>query len=265
MFGPRGHHPFVAMNCAAVPKDLFESELFGHEKGSFSGAVRRHHGMFERADGGTLFLDEITEMPLELQAKLLRVLELGEFRRVGGEEDLSSDVRIVASTNRQPEAAIADNLLREDLYFRIARFPIWIPPLRERGSDIRGLTLFFLNGLNRAHDSAITIHESALEKLEAYTWPGNVRELKSVLERAFILANEEIEAGHLKGFDHAAGAQTGYITVSATASVDEAEKKLILAALEAHDGDKPATAKSLGVSLKTLYNRLNEYAAGGED
>ena len=260
MFSERAGGEFVAMNCAAVPKELFESELFGHEKGAFSGAIRRHLGYFERADGGTLFLDEITEMPIELQAKLLRVLELGQFRRVGGETDQHSDARIIAATNRDPDQAIAEGELREDLYFRIARFPLRIPPLRDRGSDVRGLTLYFLNELNARNETAIGISEAALEQIEGYSWPGNVRELRSVLEQAYILANEQIEPGHLKGLEDDAEFSGDYIRVSATATVEEAEKKLILAALETHGGDKQAAADSLGVSLKTLYNRLNVYA-----
>jgi two-component system response regulator AtoC len=261
MFSERSEGDFVAMNCAAVPKELFESELFGHEKGSFSGAVRRHVGLFERSHQGTLLLDEITEMPIELQAKLLRVLELGQFRRVGGEEDLFSDARIIAATNRDPEQAIAEGELREDLYFRIARFPLWIPPLRDRGEDIRGLAGFFLNELNAENDTSVGISGAALERIEAYPWPGNVRELRSVLERAYILANEEIEPEHLKGLDDAPDlGSDDYIRVPATSTVEETEKKLILAALETYDGDKQAAADSLGISLKTLYNRLNDYA-----
>lgn len=260
LLGERADAPFEAMNCSAIPKDLFESELFGHEKGAFSGALRRHEGYFERADGGTLFLDEITEMPPELQAKLLRVLELGQFRRVGGEADCSSSIRIIAATNQDPETAIRSGLLREDLYYRIARFPLHLPPLRERGEDIRGLALFFLNELNADNGSSVGISESALARLESYTWPGNVRELSSVIERAYILAEGNIEPGHLEGLD-AEPAPDEYIRVAATASVHEAERKLITAALEKYDGDKQAAARSLGISLKTLYNRLNDYAA----
>jgi DNA-binding NtrC family response regulator len=269
LFSPRAGGEFVAMNCAAIPEELFESELFGHEKGAFSGAIRRHQGYFERSHGGTLFLDEITEMPIELQAKLLRVLELGQFRRVGGEEDQHSDARIIAATNRDPDVAIAEGLLREDLYFRIARFPLRIPPLRDRGSDIRGLTSYFLNELNSQNETAIGISEEALEKICGYPWPGNVRELQSVLEQAYILANEQIEPEHLKGLDEDGEASSDYtssdyIRVPATATVEEAEKKLILAALDSHGGDKQAAADSLGISLKTLYNRLNDYAASDE-
>ncbi|MGD8415881.1 MAG: sigma-54 dependent transcriptional regulator [Pseudomonadales bacterium] len=264
MFSERAESEFVAMNCAAIPKELFESELFGHEKGSFSGAVRRHQGYFERAHRGTLFLDEITEMPIELQAKLLRVLELGQFRRVGGEEDLRSDARIIAATNRDPEDAIAAHALREDLYYRIARFPLWIPPLRDRQGDVRGLALFFLNELNAANHTAVVISDDALARIEAYGWPGNVRELRSVLERAYILANGRIRPEHLKGLDGET-AVGDYIRVAATASVEEAERKLIFAALERYGGDKQATASSLGISLKTLYNRLNAYSKQGPE
>jgi transcriptional regulator with PAS, ATPase and Fis domain len=265
MMSNRAERELLAMNCAAIPEDLFESELFGHEKGAFSGAVRQHRGFFERAHQGTLFLDEITEMPVELQAKLLRVLELGGYRRVGGETDLQSDVRIIASTNRIPEEAIADGLLREDLYYRVARFPLWIPPLRDRGSDIIGLAQFFLNELNVEYDTSITLSEAAIEKIAGYHWPGNVRELRSVIERAYIMANEQIDLSHLKGLDAEPGASGGVLQIAATATVEDAQRRLILAALEAHDGDKPAAARSLGISLKTLYNRLNQYADDDDD
>ncbi|MEZ5561124.1 MAG: sigma-54 dependent transcriptional regulator [Pseudomonadales bacterium] len=271
MMSHRSAADFVPVNCAAIPGELFESELFGHERGSFSGAVRQHQGYFERAHGGTLFLDEITEMPVELQAKLLRVLEQGRFRRVGGEQDLRSDARIIAASNRDPDRAMGDGRLREDLYYRLARFPLTLPPLRVRAGDVGGLARVFLGELNREHGAAIGITDEAIAKLEAYHWPGNVRELRSVLERAFILANDTIGADQLRGLDGAAGAaaeaetaETGNeaqsFRVSATASVAETEKRLILAALKAFDGDKPAAARSLGISLKTLYNRLNEYA-----
>jgi len=189
--------PFVAANCSAIPKELFESELFGHEKGSFSGAAQQHKGFFERSEGGTLFLDELVEMPVELQVKLLRVLEAGAFRRVGGESDIKSKVRIIAATNQDPETAINDGLLREDLYYRIARFPIFLPPLRNRGSDILGLAHFFLDQLNELHGTSVGIDTAAEEELEQHIWPGNVRELKSVIERAYILTNTSISPEHL--------------------------------------------------------------------
>jgi len=254
--------PFVAMNCAAVPKDLFESELFGHERGSFSGAERQHKGFFERAAGGTLFLDELTEMPIELQVKLLRVLESGAFRRVGGERDLATSVRIIAATNRDPAEAIESGELRDDLYYRIARFPIRLPPLRKRTSDILGLAVHFLNELNDANEAAIGISQAALDAIERHSWPGNVRELRSAIERAFILADGKIGAEHLPDLrEQPAGDQ---LRISVGESIDDTEKKLIFATLEANGGDKKATAESLGVSLKTLYNRLNQYAAEDE-
>jgi len=250
--------PFVAMNCGAIPKELFESELFGHEKGSFSGAERTHRGFFERADGGTLFLDEITEMPLELQVKLLRVLESGAFRRVGAESDLVSNVRIIAATNRPPDEATEENLLREDLYYRIARFPVWLPPLRDRGTDVVGLTRFFLTELNEKNSTTRAISPSAIEEIERHSWPGNVRELRSVLERAYILADDEIGFEHLPELkDEIGGPQ---LRISVGESIEDAERKLIFATLEANDGDKVATAEALKVSLRTLYNRLNQYA-----
>lgn len=251
--------PFQAINCAAIPKDLFESELFGHEKGSFSGAERRHEGFFERAQGGTLFFDELAEMPIELQAKLLRVLEVGAYRRVGGEQDLESNVRIVAATNREPQAAIADNLLREDLYYRIARFPIRLPPLRLRQGDIAGLTQYFVDALNEKNHQALTLSSAALEQLEEHDWPGNVRELRSAIEQAYILADREIAPEHLPNMDAAGGGETFQISVGE--SIEDAERKLIFATLEANGEDKQATADMLGMSLRTLYNRLNDYEA----
>ncbi|MFT7653414.1 MAG: two-component system response regulator AtoC [Candidatus Azotimanducaceae bacterium] len=249
--------PFVAMNCAAVPKELFESELFGHEKGSFSGAEHQHQGFFERAEGGTLFLDELAEMPIELQAKLLRVLEVGAYRRVGGEKDVSSTVRIVAATNREPDAAIAENLLREDLYYRVAQFPIWLPPLRSRGTDIEGLTQYFIDALNEKNGSTISINAAALEVLRKHTWPGNVRELRSAIENAFIMADTEITPKELPELDVAK--KEDELTIAVGESVEDAEKKLIVATLDANGGDKQAAADMLGLSLRTLYSRLSDY------
>lgn len=255
--------PFVAMNCAAVPKELFESELFGHEKGSFSGAERQHKGFFERAEGGTLFMDELAEMPIELQAKLLRVLEVGAFRRVGGEKDIQSTVRIIAATNREPDKAIAAGLLREDLYYRIAQFPIWLPPLRSRSSDIEGLIQFFINELNEKNDSAMAISQAALDLLKQHTWPGNVRELRSTIENAFIMADAEITPDDLSDLEISDNDETLHISVGQ--SVEDAEKKLILATLEVNGGDKQASADMLGLSLRTLYSRLSDYEEQASD
>ncbi|MFV0278597.1 MAG: sigma-54-dependent transcriptional regulator, partial [Parahaliea sp.] len=173
----RSEGPLIAFNCAAVAENLMESELFGHEKGSFSGAERRHRGFFEQADGGTLVLDEITEMDFELQAKLLRVLETRMLRRVGAETEFKLDVRVISATNRSPEEAVAQGQLREDLYYRLAQFPVYLPPLRERGADIAGLAQIFLNELNARHETELCFSEEGLEHVRTYGWPGNVRQL----------------------------------------------------------------------------------------
>lgn len=256
--------PFVAMNCGAIPPELAESELFGHEKGAFSGAQSQHAGFFERAAGGTLLLDEIGEMDMDLQVKLLRVLESRHFRRVGGERELDMTARIVAATNRDPQEAISDNLLREDLYFRIAQFPLNIPPLRERGDDVMGLAQYFMHQLNAEHGTAKVLAPAAIEAIKAYPWPGNVRELKSAVQRAFIMATSEICSEHFPEAQVAAsspgdGQQDDLLTVSVGASLEETERKMIYATLEATEGNKTAAAEKLGISIKTLYNRLKEY------
>lgn len=254
--------PFIAVNCAAIPKELFESELFGHEKGSFSGAGQQHKGFFERAEGGTLFLDELVEMPVELQVKLLRVLEAGAFRRVGGEKDIRSNVRIIAATNKEPDLAIGDGLLREDLYYRISRFPIGLPPLRSRGGDVLGLAYFFLDALNEEHGTHVGIGPSAEAEIERHSWPGNVRELRSVIERAYILTNSDIGLEHLPKLED--NLNPDQLRISVGESIEDAERKLIFATLEAHDENKSEAAQTLGVSLKTLYNRLNKYESDDE-
>ncbi|WP_188109795.1 sigma-54-dependent transcriptional regulator [Pseudohalioglobus sediminis] len=257
----RSDGPFLAVNCGAIPSELVESELFGHEKGSFSGAVSSHKGFFERASGGTLFLDEITEMPLDIQVKLLRVLETGRYRRVGGERDLASNVRIVAATNRSPEQAVSSGVLREDLYFRVARFVLRLPALRERGDDIVGLAKVFLAELNEANGTDFSMSADAETCLRQHAWPGNVRELKSAVEQAYLIADQVITPEELPDFtamelDVDAG---DYLRVSVGSSLDETERRLIFATLEAVDGSKPDAAEALGISLKTLYNRLNRY------
>lgn len=251
--------PFVAMNCGAIPQELVESELFGHEKGSFSGADKKRIGYFEQAAGGTLLLDEIGEMPIDTQIKFLRVLETRKFRRVGGEQAISADVRIIAATNRDPEEAIKQNLLRKDLYFRIAQFPLFMPPLRDRGGDIVGLAQYFLNELNEKYDTQKCLSEDAKALITEYTWSGNVRELKSATERAYILAGETLESEHFPN-EHMDFEDTeDYLRVSVGSSLEDAEKKLIYATLESTEGDKKEAAEQLGVSLKTLYNKLNSY------
>jgi DNA-binding NtrC family response regulator len=259
--------PFVALNCAAVSPNLIESELFGHERGSFTGAARTHKGFFERAEGGTLFLDEISEMPVELQVRLLRVLETGVVSRVGGETEFKVNVRVVAATNREPEQAVADGKLREDLLYRLSVFPIRLPPLRERTGDVELLVRSFLAELNAGEEKQKGISRTALDLLRAHQWPGNVRELKNAVHRAFILADEEIEPGHIpllraqvaNGQEAGAPATAGMVQLRVGCPLAEAERRLILATLDEHGGNKEKTAKALGISLKTLYNKLNRY------
>ena len=255
----RCNKPFIAMNCGAIPPELVESELFGHEKGSFSGADKKRIGYFEQAAGGTLFLDEIGEMPMDTQVKFLRVLESRNFRRVGGERDVQSDVRIIAATNRDPLEAISQGLLRKDLYFRIAQFPLHMPPLRERGNDIVGLAQYFLNEFNEKNGTHKKLSDNYKKLVSEYSWPGNVRELRSLMERAYILANETLDSEHFPNEHMAFEESDDYLRVPVGSSLEDAEKKLIFVTLNASDGDKKKTADQLGVSLKTLYNKLNSY------
>jgi DNA-binding NtrC family response regulator len=256
----RRKETFLPVNCGAVSPTLIESETFGHERGSFTGAERLHRGYFERAHRGTLFLDEITEMPGELQVKLLRVLETGKIVRVGGSQPIDVDVRVIAASNRRPDEAVAKGKLREDLHYRLNVFPIELPPLREREGDVELLCEHFLTGLNRQEGTSRTLSTEALARLRSHSWPGNVRELKNVLHRAFILADGEIEPGHIVfGAVEEPVADSGGLSVKVGTSVADAEKNLILATLEHCQGDKRKTAEVLGISLKTLYNRLNAY------
>jgi two-component system response regulator AtoC len=255
----RSKGAFLPLNCGAISPTLIESELFGHERGSFTGAARRHKGYFERAHGGTLFLDEITEMPIELQVKLLRVLETGTVARIGGDQSVEVDVRVLAATNRDPHKAVHDGKLREDLLYRLSVFPIHMPPLRDRGEDIELLASYFLGQLNERHGTAKRFTDESVERLRSHSWPGNVRELKNVVHRAFIMAEEEIsprclprEVGGDSGTLRSLHFQVG-------TSISEVERRLIMATLDMHGGNKRKTADILGVSLKTLYNRLNTY------
>ncbi len=256
--------PFLAINCGAIPGELIESELFGHERGSFSGAERTHRGVFERASGGTMFLDEITEMPASAQVKLLRVLETSRFQRVGGEKDIESRVRIVAASNRDTGEAIAEGVLRQDLFYRIAQFSLWLPPLKERGDDIVGLARIFLHELNEQNGTDTMFAPEVEDALVGYAWPGNVRELRSVVERAYIVGDSTITLDELPPL-HGQGIDQGeYLRVSVGSSLDDSERRLIFATLDANHGDKKRTAEVLGISLKTLYNRLNRYAEHGD-
>ncbi|MEZ9059127.1 sigma-54 interaction domain-containing protein [Vibrio pelagius] len=256
----RKEQPFIAINCGAISPELVDSELFGHEKGAFTGANRTHQGVFKQAEGGTLFLDEVTEMPLEHQVKLLRVLETGEYRPVGSNTLHVANTRIIAATNRDPQVAIEEQFLREDLYFRLAHFPINIPPLRERGCDIVGLAKHFIAHRNANEVAPKAILASALEKITAHTWPGNVRELKHCIERAFILADDTIKDEHLI-FD-TPPLETGSTLedrVPAGVALEEIEKAAIMNTLEENEGNKKETAEDLGISIKTLYNKLDKY------
>jgi len=259
--------PFVALNCAAVSPQLIESELFGHERGSFTGAARTHKGYFERAEGGTLFLDEISEMPVELQVRLLRVLEMGTLARVGGESEFTVDARVVAATNREPEHAVAEGKLREDLLYRLSVFPIRLPPLRERAGDVELLVTAFLAEFNAAEGMRKGMSRAALDVLREHSWPGNVRELKNAVHRAFILADQDIEPAHIplsraqpaNGSPVEAPSAGGLLQLRVGCPLAEAERRIILATLHEQGGNKERTAKALGISLKTLYNKLNRY------
>jgi two-component system, NtrC family, response regulator AtoC len=253
----RKRAPFLPLNCGAVSPQLIESELFGHEKGSFTGADRQHKGYFERAHGGTLFLDEITEIPPELQVKLLRVLETGTFMRVGTTNPISTDVRIVCATNRNPETAVSDGKLREDLYHRLNVFPISMPPLRERGTDIELLAQHFLDVLNKAESTGKTFAPATIAALYAHNWSGNVRELKNYVQRAYILADDVIDA-NLAPASVTQQESAPLLSVRVGSTLDEVSRRLIEATL-AECGSKRKAADMLGISLKTLYNRLAAY------
>jgi DNA-binding NtrC family response regulator len=259
---PRAQQPYVAINCAAIPETLLESEIFGHEKGAFTGAYERRAGCFELADKGTLFLDEIAEMTPATQVKLLRVLQERRFRRLGGRNEQDVDVRILAATNVDPVEAVRQGKLREDLYYRLNVFTIALPPLRDRRGDLPLLVQTFLDEFaTRDKKPVKTVDPEAMRRMEQYDWPGNIRELRNVVERAVILAQGDfIEARHLPPLNPPRSAtplaQAG-VTISPGMTVDEAEQKLILATLDAAGGNKTRAAEMLGISLKTLHNKLN--------
>ena len=265
---PRAAAPFIALNCAAIPDTLLESEIFGHEKGAFTGATDRRLGCFELADRGTLFLDEIAEMTPATQVKLLRVLQERKFRRLGGRIEQSVDVRVIAATNIDPAAAIRDGRLREDLYYRLNVFTIKLPPLRDRKDDLPLLIQAFIDEFNtRDHRTVRAVAPAAMRLLEQYDWPGNVRELRNVIERAIILARGDvIESAHLPTLGTAAvtAVPANVLTIAPGMTVDQAEQKLIVATLDAAAGNKTRAAEMLGISLKTLHNKLNRFkeAAG---
>jgi DNA-binding NtrC family response regulator len=261
---PRAGKPFVALNCAAIPATLIEAELFGHERGSFTGALRTREGVFERANGGTLLLDELTEMPLDLQSRLLRVLETKQLNRVGGTVDLPVDVRVIASTNQAPAKAYEEGRLREDIYYRLAVVSIELPPLRERGDDILVLAEFFLGELNLRNGTRKRLSTALRERFMRHPWPGNVRELRNAVERAYILCDGELDLSEQDMPTLRTGAEgeqdsAGGIHARIGTTLDEVERSLILATLRHFEGDKRRTADVLGCSLKTLYNKLHAY------
>ena len=256
----RSEGPFVAINCGAIPAGLIEAELFGYEKGSFTGAGRAHAGVFERAEGGTLFLDEITEMPLDMQTRLLRVLETRKYYRVGGVLELDTDVRVIAASNRCPLKAVQKGQLREDILYRLAVFPIGVPPLRERCEDIVLLADHFLGDLNAREGTNKRFSEASSNLLTQHNWPGNVRELKNCVERAFILCDADLELAPLISESKAAEHRSVSLEIKVGSSIDEVERSLIEATLQHFRGNKRRTADTLGCSLKTLYNKLHVYA-----
>ena len=266
----RGAGPFLGINCGALPPTLIESELFGFERGSFTGAARSHAGMVERASGGTLFLDEVTEMSADMQTRLLRFLETQRFFRVGGSREIQTDVRVVAATNRSPIQAVRDGAMREDLLYRLAVFPITLAPLRERGDDVMLLAEHFLNELNERHGTNREFSHTARQTLREYHWPGNVRELKNTIERAYIMCEQQLELQpmHIRGAG--AGAESNSmpnscagISVPIGSSLAQTERWLIEATLAHWGGNKNRAAKTLGCSLKTLYNKLAIYERAG--
>lgn len=258
----RLHEPFIAINCGALSPELVDSELFGHVKGAFTGAHKDHQGVFEQAQGGTLFLDEITEMSIDHQVKLLRVIENNEYRPVGSSNVKQSNVRILSATNRDPFDAISKGRFREDLYFRLAHFPITVPPLRDRGEDIAALAQHFLAYRNVKENQCKTFNPESIDLIARQTWPGNVRELKHAVERAYILADNDINPEHFN-FGHDAqlpSTEGGDDMVIPTGiRLDELEKMAIYQALDTSHGNKTDTAKQLGISVKTLYNKLTKY------
>src|SRR4051812_41318743 len=261
---PRADKPFVAINCAAIPATLIEAELFGHERGSFTGAMRTREGVFERASGGTLLLDEITEMPLDLQSRLLRVLETKRLSRVGGSSDLEVDVRVLASTNRSPAQAFEEGRLREDIYYRLAVVTVQLPPLRERGDDVLVLAEFFIAELNLRHGTRKRLSDDLRARFLQHRWPGNVRELRNAVERAYILCDGELHLSEqdmptLRLSQDSEGAGGDRIQMPIGATLEEIERTFILATLRHFEGDKRRAADVLGCSLKTLYNKLHAY------
>jgi len=257
---PRGQMPYVPINCAAIPETLLESEIFGHEKGAFTGAMERRQGVFELADRGTIFLDEIAEMTPTTQVKLLRVLQERRFRRLGGRVETPVDVRVIAATNVDPMQAVREGKLREDLYYRLNVFSIALPPLRDRKDDLPLLAQAFITEFAERNAKTVkAVSGDAMRRLEQYQWPGNVRELRNVIERATILADGDfIEPKHLPPLGPSPVAAAGSsMALEPGITVEEAERRLIVLTLEHTRDNKTRAAEILGISLKTLHNKLN--------
>lgn len=254
----RKDKPYIKVNCAAVPDTLIESEFFGHEKGSFTGALGKRIGRFEMAHNGTLLLDEVTEIPLLLQSKLLRVIQEQEFERVGGTHPVKVDVRLIATSNRNMEKAIQDNLFRADLYYRLNVIPVHLPPLRERKEDILPLAHYFLKRFAKENDAPVKqLSACATEKLLSYNWPGNIRELANVIERCVVMVSDE----HIRG-EHLSiipSQKTDSAAFPKGLSISQLERQLILQALKEHNQNRTRAAHALGISLRTLRNKLSSY------
>jgi len=262
----RKGRPFVAINCAAIPETLIESEIFGHEKGSFTGAIERRTGCFELAEGGTLLLDEIGEMPIGTQAKLLRVLEDRKLRRLGAKAETAVDVRVLAATNKPPEDAVARGHLRNDLFYRLNVFNIHMPPLRDHMDDLTDLVHSLLADMNEKHDRKVaSVSDAVMTAFQQHAWPGNVRELRNTLERAVIMCGgpaigpKHLPPGFGKFIARAPVTDANSIHLGVGTTVDEAERLLILKTLESTHNNKTRAAEILGISLKTLHNKLKEY------
>jgi DNA-binding NtrC family response regulator len=252
--------PFVAVNCGAIPAGLIEAELFGYEQGSFTGAIRGQAGAFERANRGTLLLDEVSELPADMQTRLLRVLETRKFYRVGANLEHFADVRVIAATHRSPLEAVESGRLRGDLLYRLAVFPIALPPLRNRGSDVELLAEHFLAALNAEAGTQKRFTALARMTLRQHTWPGNVRELKNCVERAFILADQALELAPLIEGPRAEESKPDRLDIRVGTRIYDMERTLIEATLDHFQGNKRRAAHTLGCSLKTLYNKLNGYS-----
>lgn len=279
----RAQEPFIAINCAAIPASLLESELFGHEKGAFSGALRTHQGVFERANRGTLLLDEISEMPIELQSKLLRVLQERTLVRVGGQKVIELDIRLIATTNRDLRKSVEEGSFRRDLYYRLNVFPLKIPSLRERPDDVPALVKHYLASLASVYQRDVPrISKAALEKLQEYRYPGNVRELVNIIQRALILStgNDDIKAEHVM-FDSSEVVEEGFrrhatkmisdieegnlVVEIGSESLTQVRRNLILETLRYFEGNQSKAAEVLGITTRTIRNKLKQYKDAGLD